>query len=48
MQRVMFLLDYYIPNASPNGVCVEKVAKCFVQNGCGVAIVCFKAHSSLT
>lgn len=43
MQRVMFLLDYYIPNASPNGVCVEKVAKCFVQNGCGVAIVCFQS-----
>ncbi len=43
MQRVMFLLDYYIPNASPNGVCVEKVAKCFVQNGWGVAVVCFRS-----
>lgn len=43
MRRVMFLLDYYIPNASPNGVCVEKVAKCFVQNGWGVAIVCFQS-----
>lgn len=38
----MFLLDYYIPNASPNGVCVEKVAKCFVRNGWGVTIVCFQ------
>lgn len=42
MQRVMLLLDYYSPNASPNGVCVEKVAKCFVQNGWGVSIVCFQ------
>lgn len=42
MKRVMFLLDYYSPNASPNGVCVEKVAKCFVRNGWEVAIVCFK------
>ena len=45
MKRIMFLLDYYTPNASPNGVCVEKVAKCFIQNGWKVSVVCFKDQS---
>lgn len=42
MRRVMFLLDNYMPNSSPNGVCVENISKCLAQNGCEVSIVCFK------
>jgi glycosyltransferase involved in cell wall biosynthesis len=42
MKNVLFLLDYYLPNASANGVCISKIVNEFVYNGINVYLVCFK------
>ena len=41
MKNVLFILDYYLPNASANGVCVEKVAKKLIENDNKVSLLVF-------
>ena len=45
MKHVMFMLDYYLPNASANGICIDKIVQEFVERGIDVSIVCFKDSS---
>lgn len=39
--RILFLLDYYLPNSSANGVCVEKIVNAFLAQGDEVSILSF-------
>lgn len=45
MKNILYLLDYYMPNASPNGVCVSKLASTMVNSGWNVSILCFGNES---
>ena len=45
MKKVLFLLDYYLPDASPNGVCVSNIARQMVSSGWEVSILCFGNNS---
>lgn len=42
MKNVLFLLDYYIPNASANGICVNKVVQELLENKINVSIICYE------
>lgn len=42
MKRVLILLDYYLPNASANGICIDKVIRDFLSRGIEVSIICFQ------
>ncbi|MBQ7407162.1 MAG: glycosyltransferase [Clostridia bacterium] len=39
--NILFVLDYYMPKASANGVCVEKVVKSCIDRGHRVSILAF-------
>jgi len=40
MKNVLFLLDYYLPNASANGICIAKVVDEFKKKGVNVSLLC--------
>lgn len=42
MNNVLFILDYYLPNASANGICVSKVVQAFREKNINVSILCFQ------
>lgn len=42
MKSVLFILDYYLPNASANGICVSKVVQELLDNKVEVSIICFQ------
>ena len=48
MKNVLFLLDYYLPNASANGICISKLSEEFVKKGIGVSIICFEDDARKT
>ena len=39
MKNILILLDYYLPNASPNGICCANVARELIHQGYSVSIV---------
>lgn len=45
MKSVLFLLDYYLPNASANGICASKVIQKFLEEGIQVSVVCYRGES---
>lgn len=45
MRNVLFLLDYYLPNPSINGVCCENVIKDLIKHGIKVYIGAFRNDS---
>lgn len=45
MKNILFLLDFYLPKASPNGVCCEKVAKELAARGYRVFVGCYREQT---
>ena len=41
MKNVLFILDYYLPNASANGICVSKVVEEFINKEMNISLLCF-------
>lgn len=39
--NILFILDYYLPKASANGVCVEKLVNQFAKSGDQVSVLAF-------
>lgn len=39
MKNILFMLDYYLPNASANGVCAEGLIHEFAKNGVNVSVL---------
>lgn len=39
--NILFLLDYYLPNASANGICIDKIVKEYQKNGDNVYLLTF-------
>lgn len=42
MKHILFMLDYYLPDASANGICVSKLVREFCDRGIRVSILCYE------
>lgn len=41
MKKALIILDYYLPNASANGICVSKIVDDLLDKKIDVSIICF-------
>lgn len=41
MKRVLILLDYYMPKASANGICINKVVSELLAHGLDIFLICY-------
>lgn len=41
MKNILFLVDYYLPEASPNGICCSNIIEELKKNGCNCYVLCY-------
>lgn len=46
MKKILFLTDSYLPNPSPNGICIVKIMEYLVERGDYVSVIAYSEHNS--